>query len=450
MPPDPEFDADPDAAGTEPVGWLAAPAGADVLARVTAELADTDELRVADRLRREVGPERAAAVVTQARLRQRALAKFTPAEAGRMLFTATGLEQATRSDIAGYRAATVADRLGGTAAAVSDLGCGIGADLLAFARAGFDTTGVERDPRTAAIARANIAAAGLDHRARVRIGDATDAAVDRSPLDGGPVDRSPLDGSPLDGSPLDGTVVFADPARRDVRSRVFDPRDWEPPWPVVLGWLAGTAGVKVGPGIAHRLIPAHVSAEWISIRGRAGSPGGSAATGLKEAFLTAGALADPAGRVGATVQDDTGRFVSLHGDPAGRAEPGPIGDYLYEPDPAVIAAGLVGTLAAVLDGRLLHRDVAYLTADRPQPGPFARGYRVLEPVPHRVKQLRAALRARRVGRLTVKKRGLDLDPARLRHDLLGAHGYGDRETTLIMTRQAGAHARTIALLVEPL
>jgi len=77
---------------------------------------------------------------------------------------------------------------------------------------------------------------------------------------------------------------------------------------------------------------------------------------------------------------------------------------------------------------------------------FARPYRILEELPHRTKALKAAVRARGIGTLTIKKRGVDVDPAMLRRELLGARGYGSATATIVLTRRAG---RGVALLVEP-
>ena len=103
-----------------------------------------------------------------------------------MYFTHDALEQATRSVVAEHRAHRVA---ASGAHAVVDLGCGIGGDLLAFGRAGLRVRGIERDPVRAAIARANLAAAGLD--GTVEVGDAEQTAI------------------------ADDEVAFIDPARRD-------------------------------------------------------------------------------------------------------------------------------------------------------------------------------------------------------------------------------------------
>ncbi|PZG81923.1 SAM-dependent methyltransferase, partial [Streptomyces sp. NTH33] len=59
-----------------------------------------DELAVATRLRREHPAELVSAALGQARLRQRAVAKFGAEDAGRMFFTPNGVEQSTRASVA--------------------------------------------------------------------------------------------------------------------------------------------------------------------------------------------------------------------------------------------------------------------------------------------------------------------------------------------------------------
>jgi hypothetical protein len=121
-----------------------------------------------------------------------------------------------------------------------------------------------------------------------------------------------------------------------------------------------------------------------------------------------------------------------------------VGGFLYEPDGAVIRAGLVTAVAAGVAGALLDPRIAYVTSDQAFVTPFARGYRVVEELPYREKPLKAALRERGIGRLTIKKRGVDVSPELLRKRLAPA---GDDEATIVLTRVAGEGT---ALLVEPL
>src|SRR6185436_10474384 len=87
--------------------------------------------------------------------------------------------------------------------------------------------------------------------------------------------------------------------------------------------------------------------------------------------------------------------------------------YLYEPDPAILRAGLVTTLAAQLDAQQLDPDIAYLTSDTLKPTPFARAFVIEASFPFQLKRLRERLRELRVGEVQVKKRGSPLEPEEL-------------------------------------
>jgi hypothetical protein len=116
------------------------------------------------------------------------------------------------------------------------------------------------------------------------------------------------------------------------------------------------------------------------------------------------------------------------------AGPGPVGAFLYEPDGAVIRAGLVGQVAAAVGGRLLDRSIAYVTADQVVHTPLATGYAVEDVFGFQLKRLRNWLRDRDVGKLTIKKRGTAVDPDQLRRQLR-LNGAG--EATIVLTRIGG-------------
>ncbi len=356
-----------------------------------------DELAVATRLRREHPAALVSAALGQARLRQRAVAKFGAEDARRMFFTPNGVEQSTRASVAAYRAGRF-QALG--IGRVADLCCGIGGDAIALARAGIGVLAVDRDPLTAAVARANAEALGLDGLIEVREADVTD------------VDVSPYD------------AVFVDPARRGGRGRIFDPEAYSPP----LSWAVGTAlkapraALKIAPGIPHEAVPAQAEAEWIS-------DGGD----VKEAVLWFGT--EP-GAVRATLLPGA-RTLRGRGlpDPAVR----PVGRYLYEPDGAVIRAHLVAEVAEDVGGGLIDPTIAYVTADELRPTPYATAYEITDRLPFSVKKLKALLREREVGTLTVKKRGSAVEPEELRRKVL-PKPHGRNTATVFLTRVAGAPA----------
>lgn len=352
-----------------------------------------DELAVATRLRREHPAELVSAALGQARLRQRAVAKFGAADAGRMFFTPNGVEQSTRASVAAYRAHRMKE-LG--VSSVADLCCGIGGDAIALARAGIRVLAVDRDPVTAAVARENAEALGLTRLVEVREADVTE------------VDVSGCD------------AVFVDPARRGGRGRIFDPEAYSPPlsWAIETARKAPRAALKIAPGIPHEAIPAEAEAEWIS-------DGGD----VKEAVLWFGT--DP-GAVRATLLPGPRSLLSRGlPDPEVR----PVGRYLYEPDGAAIRAHLVAEVAQQLDGGLVDATIAYVTADELRPTPYAAAYEITDQLPFNVKKLKALLRERQVGILTVKKRGSAVEPEELRKKV---KPQGPNASTVFLTRVAGA------------
>ncbi|WP_285494226.1 SAM-dependent methyltransferase [Actinomadura sp. NBRC 104425] len=398
---------------------LPGPAGRAVLAAAAeADLSENALLSTAARLRERYPADLVAAALTQARLRVRARAKFGP-DADLMYFTPDGLEQATRARVAAHRAHRFAAYMDACGGVVLEMGCGIGADLIARARLGCRGEGVERDALTAAVARANVEALGLAGLASVREGDATRE------------------------DPAGYAAVFADPGRRTGRGRVFDPRAYEPPLGTVMDLAArAPAGcVKVAPGIPHDAIPNGVEAEWISVGGD-----------VKEAALWLGGLAGTAGRRATVIRSDDpdAPAATLTPEPGlDKPDVRPWGRYLYEPDGAVIRAHLVAEVAAQVGGGLADPRIAYVTADAAVATPFAAAYEIEDVLPFSVKRLRGELRRRDVGILTIKKRGSAVDVDRLRRDLgfTSRARRGGSEATVVLTRVGRA---PVALLARPL
>ena len=99
----------------------------------------------------------------------------------------------------------------------------------------------------------------------------------------------------------------------------------------------------------------------------------------------------------ATVIRATGLATLTEDDDPGEQRLRAAGRYLYEPDGAVIRAGLVTAVAAGVDGGLLDPHIAYVTSDAAFTTPFARSYEVLAELPFKERALRAALRERGIG-----------------------------------------------------
>ncbi|GIJ44739.1 methyltransferase [Virgisporangium aliadipatigenens] len=365
-------------------------------------LGDRDPVQAVTALRAQgFAPEVAAAALTQASLRRRAVGKFGPLAAS-LFFTRTALEQATRWIVARHRAARLSSAGAHT---VADLGCGIGADSLAFARAGLAVHAVEADPETAALARANLR--GLP--ATVVVGDA--AGFDLSTVD----------------------AVFADPARRTAGGRrVFSTEGLSPSWDFVISLheRVPRTVLKLAPGLDHGVIPPGFEAQWVSV-GR----------DLVEACLWAPALARVPRR--ATIHTADDGVAELTGTGLIAAPVGAVRRYVFDPDGAVTRAGLVAEFAATVGGTIADPTIAFVYADAPVDTPFARCLEVVETLPLHVKRLRAALRERGIGRLEIRKRGSAQDVERLRKELKLAGPDGG---VLLLTKVAGAGT---AVLCKP-
>lgn len=377
--------------------------GRALLAEAVESYGAENTIALGSRLRRTHPAPLVAAAITQAELRHRALAKFDRADAERMFFTVDGLEQATRATVAAHRARRI--RAAGNTEPVADLCCGIGGDLIALTRAGLTVTGMDDDPLTVAVALANVAELGVT--AAVEYADVT--TIDRSPFGG----------------------VTCDPSRRGARGRVFDPDAYRPPWTFVEELLTGTACVKVAPGIPHGLVPAGVEAEWVSDGGE-----------VKEAALWSGKLAGEGVRRRATVLPSAATVTDADA-PTGPAIREP-GRWLVEPDGAVIRAGLVTAVAAEVGGWLIDPQIAYVSTDSVPDTRLGRAYEIVDRLPYDIKQLRAYVRARGIGALTIKKRGVGVQPETLRRQL---RPRGTGAATIAVTRSAG---RATVLVLSPL
>lgn len=373
---------------------------------------EEDALRLASGLRdRGVDPALVAAAMTQSRLRERGRAKFGEFAAG-MLFTEAGLEQATRLSVGAHHAQRLA--MSG-ARRVADLGCGIGGDAMAMSALELPVLAVDEDEMTAAIATIN-----LRHFSQTTVRQA--------------------DGLSLDLAAEGIDAAFLDPARRTRGGRrVFDPEAYRPTLAQALALREQVdLGIKVAPGIAHHQLPSDTHAQWVSVDGD-----------VVEAGLWFGALApEGPGRSALVLRGGKGHVLreEQSGSADGPVRTGtvrPLDSYLYEPDGAVIRAGLVALAGEQVGAGLVAEAIAYLTGPRLHDSPYLHAYRVLDQFPYGLKRLRSYLRDRQVGAVTIKKRGTAVEPGQLRQQLALR---GPNSATIVLTRLGG---RQSVIVVEP-
>jgi len=374
----------------ELIDFLTSPLAQSALERLALiDLREQALLSVLSELRKQFSPGQASALLTQARLRQKALEKFPLA--AQMLFVDESLQQASSQAVAAYHAERFSPF-----AHLADLGSGIGGDAIALARSAASMWAVENNPLLCRLLQHNLAVNGCSGRASVLNADWTQ----------------------LDLTGRD--ALFIDPARRRQGRRVFGLAEMEPPLEQILNLHTRHANiaVKVAPGVAYAEIPPGVEVEFISEHGL-----------LKEALLLFGGLRSGFARSATLLP---GRQHMHHTGREPEIPLGPPAFCIYEPDPAIIRATLVKSLAEQINACQLDANIAYMTSASYTPTPFARAWQVLHHGPFHLKTLNHWLREANAGEVIVKKRGSAIDPDDFRKKLkTSAKG---NQVTVFITR----------------
>jgi SAM-dependent methyltransferase len=376
---------------------LVTPDGRSALAAAAA-LAPTEStvLTCLDRLRKSFDPDLARAAVETVLLRERARDKF--ARAGEMFFTREALEQASGEVVSAHRAKRFQPF-----DPVADLGCGIGGDAIALAGAGWKVIAFDTDPVRAAMAAENLRVYGLT--AEVRVADV------------------------LTVNPSEFAAAFCDPSRRADGRRFLSVAEYLPnPHEVVAHFPGGFPfGFKLAPGVPiDDAVGLGGEVEFLSVDGE-----------LKECVVWLGPL-DTAARRATVLPSGETLFVGEHPP---TVEVTPIGAYLFDPDPAVVRAGLDNLLAAKLAATRFDPGVAGLTGDKPVSSPFVTAYRVEVVLEFHPKKIGTWLKKRSVGRVTPVKRGADVDTDAV---VRGWKLVGDDHRFVIFTRAAGKAVAVVA------
>ena len=121
-----------------------------------------------------------------------------------------------------------------------------------------------------------------------------------------------------------------------------------------------------------------------------------------------------------------------------------IGRYLFDPDPAVLAAGLLAVLAQRHTLAAVDKQSVYLTGDEPVDAAGVAGFEVTDALPFDRRRLNQVFESRRIGRLEIKKRGVGDTPEQIRRRL---RLRGDQAAVLLLTPIGG---RVVAVLARRL
>jgi hypothetical protein len=363
-------------------------------------------LRLIAEFRQHLSAGQVHLLMQQMELRRRALKTGKFPDARRMFFTPRLLEQATSHAVASYKAQRFTPNRH-----IADLCCGIGGDLLAIAERCF-ATGIDRDCVATTLAAANCNALGCA-RATVATGDVSDFPIQEC------------------------AAWHIDPDRRARGHRTTRLEYYEPNLERIQQLLsrAGSAAIKLAPAAQ---VPQgwadDAELEWIGEDRE-----------CKQQVAWFGELARHPGMRAATILHGLGTPpATVVGQPNDDAVPRAttVGGYVYEPHATVLAAGLVNVLAGRHGLKSVSPDLGYLTGDTRIVVSAAAAFEVAEVLPLDTKRVKAALRRFQAGRLEIKKRGIEIEPQKLRRQL---RVPGDQKRILLLTRFCD---RSIAIVAQ--
>jgi SAM-dependent methyltransferase len=357
------------------------------------------ELALQTQLRREYPDRLVRAAFALCELRRKGAAKFSRAAA--MWFDRQGLEQATSEAVARHKA----QRFSGH---VFDLCCGIGGDTLALA-ARCDVTAVDVSPVACLRTQWNAEVYGVSSRVTVACQEATAVG-------------------------FGDALIHIDPDRRaQSAGRAVRVEDYVPPLETLQQMARTLRGgaVKLSPAsnFGGKFLDAEI--ELVSLNGE-----------CKEATIWFGELR---GREPwrATVLPSG---ETLAGEPLDfTAEISPPLQHIYDPDPAVVRAGLVDAAAVRLGLARLDSAEEYLTGTERVTTNLAQPFELLADLPNNVAEIRAYFRGSDFGQVEIKCRHIPIDADSIRRRLPLP---GTQPGVLIFARLAGKSRALVCRRVQ--
>lgn len=380
--------------------WLALREVPELVAAILSS--DESALRLQGQLRAQYEPQLVRLALQLVDCRKRAAARFERSES--MWFDRVGLEQASSEIVSRHKAR----RFEGP---TWDLCCGVGGDALALGERGL-VIAIDCDAARAQCCRWNAQTYGVDGNVAVVVADVGKLG------------------------PLDGLVHIDPDQRAGGRKRSHRIEDSEPGrgyLEELIGRVEGGA-IKLSPAANFLGKFMGCEIELISVQRE-----------CKQAVIWFGGLAGelPPGQANlfrTTVLPDG---ATLSGHPLGvpfRLEP--IGEFLFDPDPSVVRAGLVDVLAEEQGWWRLDDREEYLSGKSPAECPMAQCFRVVSVTTNRVKAIREAARSAGFGPVEIKCRHVPVDADKLRKKL---KLDGDRPGVILVARIGG---RTRAVIAE--
>ncbi|OQY30229.1 MAG: hypothetical protein B6244_01320 [Candidatus Cloacimonetes bacterium 4572_55] len=338
-------------------------------------------------------------------LRQRALKKFRCAD--KMYFDRVGMEQASSDLTAEYHAARFADYFGKSSEKrmsfmIADICCGIGSDSIALAKKGFRLISIDNDPLRLRLFKQNVAAYGLERQIDTICADVRNQVPK-----------------------ADG--IFIDPDRRPGGSRTISLHEMTPSIDILPKLREATPhiGMKLTPMVSLRKVPSDCEIEFVSVNRE-----------CREALFWFGGLKSAVRR--ATILSEGGceTFCRIDGEDEPYCETGEPGQFLYEPNGAIIRAQLTDKLGCMLNARRIDPDLSLLTSNQHIPTRFAVCFKIEKSFPFQLKRLKRWLKQQDAGQVTIHRRGFPMTLDQIKKQL---STKGTQSLSLFLTTVSGDH-----------
>lgn len=332
------------------------------------------EFQLQKQLRKNYSQDLVRAALTLSELRIRGRAKFSHAD--QMWFDRKSLEQSTPELVSQYKA----QRFSGT---VYDYCCGMGGDLISLAKHG-TVVGVDLEPLLCQFARWNSEVYGVSETVTV-LNSSIEEVRDRQGW------------------------LHIDPDRRPHSGgKVIRIEDYLPDLETLLEFIPQFQGgaIKLSPASNFAGKFPETETELISLNGE-----------CKEATIWFGELAGDQ-EFRATAISKEGNVNSIAGHPLDAfVSITDAGDYIYDPDPAVVRSGLLDVVADQFSLSRLDPEEEYLTSTEKVESPFFRRFKILETLSNNEKEIRKYFRTAPFGQLEIKCRRIPVSIENLRRKL---------------------------------
>ncbi len=362
------------------------------------------DLALLTTLRKDYPASLVSLAMTLHKLRLSAAQKFS--RASQMWFDRQRLEQATSETVALYKAKRFA-HAGGD---VYDLCCGLGGDALAISQHQ-PVIAVDLDPLATLMAQWNVNVYGGQQQFQTRVARAEEISAPQH-------------------------LVHIDPDRRALPGHdrpTLKLEQYHPPLEFLQTLPSRFRGgaIKLGPASNFGGKFPGAEVELISLNGE-----------CKEATIWFGELASSS-PWRATILPEA---ATLSGHPLSvLANYSDVQTYVYDPDPAVVRAGLVDVLSGELQVNRLDDSEEYLTSTQHLTTPFASIFEVIEILDFDERALRDYFRHHACHELVIKARHIPIDAEKLRRKILPhkKNSLQNLETVVVIIARVSGKSRSI-------